>query len=353
MAGAEMRLPAAVTVTVSCRTSRDTTKGSKRHPVTLNPDGTIDTPHDLEQERILAALGGYLSCLELVDSAGPAFRHWYALQMRLVPRPIRARRPDGPWDSSKRAQCCPRKGFPTPQAAAQHVREARHVALINGAHARQLAELVRGAQIMAPVPESEPWATLWECGMHPDEVDRIRGETGLDLLPEPEFYLAVMSVNPDLAWLAQTVRAVPLPPPAMAWLAWSYGKYDRDDLTARARWLATGIMDRLVVPMMKSAYETHDVEQFADYWRMSFLSAALHLLQWQDAGVAPAVADLTGHSWDHLAYPPPPPRWESRIRVRDALDRPDDFTESEIARALLLAGTAGRAVRMLEWGLSE
>ena len=109
-------------------------------------------------------------------------------------------------------------------------------------------------------------------------------------------------------------------------------------------------MDRLVVPMMKSAYETHDVEQFADYWRMSFLSAALHLLQWQDAGVAPAVADLTGHSWARLAYPPP---WESRIRVRDALDRPDDFTESEIARALLLAGTAGRAVRMLEWGLSE
>lgn len=123
MAGAESRLAAPITVTVSCRTSRNSAKGSKRHPVTLHPDGTIETPHDLEQERILAALGGYLSCLELVDVATPVFLEWYALEQRLAPRPIRATRSAGPWRTARTAQCCPRRGFSTPQEAAAHARD--------------------------------------------------------------------------------------------------------------------------------------------------------------------------------------------------------------------------------------
>ena len=79
-------------------------------------------PHDLDQERILAALGGYLSCLELVDTVAPAFFDWYRAQVREVPRPIRAKQPAGPWRAAKRAACCPARGFDEPQEAAEHAR---------------------------------------------------------------------------------------------------------------------------------------------------------------------------------------------------------------------------------------
>ena len=102
-------LPGPITVTVTCRTSRDSAKGSKRHPVTLYPDGTVDTGHDLEQERILVALGGYMSCLELADSASPAVLEWFVLEQRLAPSPIRANQARGPWHAAKKARCCARR----------------------------------------------------------------------------------------------------------------------------------------------------------------------------------------------------------------------------------------------------
>lgn len=351
MAGADVLLPGPVTVTVSCRTARNTTKGSKRHPVTLHPDGTVETPHDLEQERILAALGGYLSCLELVDVASPAFLEWYTFEQRIAPRPIRARQAQGPWHAAKKARCCPRRGFVTPQEAGAHARDPRHVALTKGANPRQVAELARGVHEPAPETPDEPWATLWDCGMHPDEVDRITREVGAAEPLTIRFYLAVMSNDPDLQWIGETAEAIELPPHSVEWLAWTYGKHDRADLTARARWLATGVMDRLVVPLMKSAYEIEDVARFAAYWEMSFVAAALHLLTWHNSGVAPPVAELVGEPWAHLAYPPPPPKWETRARLRDAVDRADDYTEVQVAVALARAGTVGRAARVLEWGL--
>ncbi len=347
-------LPGPVTVTVTCRTSRTSTKGSKRHPVTLFPDGTVDTGHDLEQERILAALGGYLSCLELADVASPAVLEWFTLEQRLVARPIRATQSRGPWHPAKKAQCCARRGYKTAQDAAAHARDPKHVALTHGAHAWQVVALCRGfAPEPAPEMPGEPWTAMWECGMHPDEVDRISLEIDADDPLPVQFYLGVMARNPSLTWIRDTMRAVHLEPRSITYLAWSYGKADRADPTLRARWLRTGIMDRLAQRLISSPYDIGDVEAFAAHWAISPVMAGVELVKWYDSGVAPPVAMLTGPEVDHLAYPPTPPRWQTRARLRDELeDRGvagvNGITEEELALALVQWGSVGRAVNGLE-----
>lgn len=344
-------LPGPITVTVTCRTHPDSTKGSTRHPVTLHPDGTIDTGHDLEQERILAALGGYLSCIQLADVASPAVTEWYALERRLVRRPIRAKQARGPWHAAKKSHCCAKRGYKTPQDAAAHARDPKHVALTRGAHAWQVAALCRGFAT-EPVPDmpGEPWTTMWECGMHPDEVDRISMEIDADDPLPVEFYLGVMARNPSLGWIRDTMRAVPLEPRSITYLAWTYGKADRADPLLRARWLHTGIMDRLALRLINSPYEIADVEAFAAHWAISPVMAGVELMKWCDSGVAPSVEGLTGPDLGHLAYPPTPPTWLTRARLRDELDGQGEYTEEQLALALVKWGSVGRAAeRLARW----
>lgn len=62
-----------LTLMLECRLSPTAVTG-ERHPVTIHADWRVETPHDLEAERVAAAFGGYTSCLELVDRTLPAFR---------------------------------------------------------------------------------------------------------------------------------------------------------------------------------------------------------------------------------------------------------------------------------------
>jgi len=342
-----------VTVNVACRTSRNSTKGSKRHPVTLYPDGRIDTGHDLEQERILAALGGYLSCLELADAA-PAVLEWYTLEQRLAGRPIRANHSRASWHAVKKAKCCPRRGYQTPQDAAAHARDPKHVALTHGANAWQVSALCRGIAPQ-PVPEmpGEPWSTMWDCGMHPDEVDRISLEVDADDPLPAKFYLGVMARNPSLEWIRDTMRSVPLEPHSITYLAWTYGTSDRADPTLRAQWLRTGINDSLALRLIASPYDLADVEAFAAHWAISSVLAGIELVKWSDSGVAPPVAMLTGPGLAHLAYPPTPPKWRTRLRLRDELEdrglaAVNEMEEEELALALVTWGSVGRAVEGLQ-----
>ena len=68
---------------VECRTSRAATRG-KRHGLTIYPDWSFETPHDLAAERVAAAFGGYTSCLELEGAMAPV-RELLGLRARLVP----------------------------------------------------------------------------------------------------------------------------------------------------------------------------------------------------------------------------------------------------------------------------
>jgi hypothetical protein len=184
--------------------------------------------------------------------------------------------------------------------------------------------------------------------MHPDEVDRISLDIDADDPLPVEFYLGVMARNPSLTWVRDTMRAVPLEPRSITYLAWSYGKADRADPTLRAKWLRTGIMDRVAQRLISSPYDIADVEAFAAHWAISPVMAGVELVKWYDSGVAPPVAMLTGPELDHLAYPPTPPRWQTRERLREELEEPDWYTDEELALALVRWGSVGRAAAGLE-----
>lgn len=163
-----------------------------------------------------------------------------------------------------------------------------------------------------------------------------------------QFYLGVMACNPKLAWIRDTMRAVPLEPRSITYLAWTYSKADRVDPTMRARWLRTGIMDRLALRLMRSPYDIVDVEAFAAHWAISPVMAGVELIKWYDSGVAPSVSVLTAPGLEHLASPPTPPRWQTRERLRDELDGTGPYTEEEIALALVRWGSVGRAAAGLD-----
>src|SRR3712207_9191816 len=77
---------ASLSVSVRCRTRRGA--GGRRHEVRIGPDWSVETPHDLAAERIGVALGGYLSCIELVDDTVPAARELLQLVARRVLPPL-------------------------------------------------------------------------------------------------------------------------------------------------------------------------------------------------------------------------------------------------------------------------
>jgi hypothetical protein len=346
-------LAESVTVTVTCRTSQGPGGGSRRrHTVTVHPDGTVDTGHDLDSERILAAMGGYLSCLGLVDLAVPAFRRWLLLQHRRVERPVVATGERGPWRCVEVGPCC-RRGFPTAREAAEHGRDQRHVAKVCGADPRQLSVLSRAVDV-APAPfATDQHRRLWQCGMHPDVVAGIDARVGAVEELSDEFYLGVMSRAPDMEWLARTMRAADGERTTSAWLAWTYGRIDRRDPQGRARWLSAGMMPSLVLPMMRSPYDVEDVRAFARHWHLTFFGAASELAKWCRSGVTPPVPQLTGFRTEHLAFPPQPPSPQARDRVREKLDpRFAEVSELDVAMALVEYGNAGRAARSLEWGIA-
>ncbi len=75
--------PEGLTVRVHCRTAP---RGKPTvHDVTVDADGRLTTPHDLDLERIGVALGGHLTCVELADHDLPAA--WGLLEHTLRTRP--------------------------------------------------------------------------------------------------------------------------------------------------------------------------------------------------------------------------------------------------------------------------
>ncbi len=104
----QLLLPYPVALSVPCRTTREPTASVVRHRVTIEPDGSVITPHDLDAERIAVALGGYLTCVDLVDRGVPALHRWVRLVLRQEPVPV-VSRDDGSslsLDHKSRRQLC-------------------------------------------------------------------------------------------------------------------------------------------------------------------------------------------------------------------------------------------------------
>ncbi len=339
-------------VTVRCRTDRRPDAPAHRHRVRVAVDGCLDTGHDLPAERLAVALGGYLSCLELVDTAGPALLAWLRMRHRLGPMPITSRSHGKRWTALLPARCCPTTGFDSPVAAGRHARSTTHVAKVFGADPRQLAALARPALELTPHgPDDEPWRQVWECGLQPAELAGIDAELGVDEPLSLGFYLAVQIHRPDVAWLRACLPYVDLHSDRPEWLAWSYGPRDRDHPAARVGWLRLGVLPRCIDTLLGAGYTAAEVGSVADHWMLSAAQTALILQDWVAADMRPTVTDMTGPAAQLHGFPPRPPGAASRDRLRAELG-PGGAGRSELslAMALIAHGDVSHAARALRSG---
>lgn len=168
-----------ITLRIPCRNGPGTDSQSA-HDVTLNPDWSVDTPHDLAAESVAVAFGGRLSCLEL----GPAIdaaRYRLALDARRAWHPLR-RGSHGTWIAGASRTSA------SIVSAAAYVRSDQFVAATYGTHAWLVAPFARAlpsvlrypsptaADLDAPHPfleDPDARQLLWDVGIHPASIDRV------------------------------------------------------------------------------------------------------------------------------------------------------------------------------------
>ena len=305
--------PQPLTFSVPCSTRPDLTSAT-HHPVTLQPDWTLDTPHDLEAERVACAFGGYCSCLVLADRVTPAVQALLQARARRVP-PALARGTRGAWTvrSPHKAPCC-RPGQQASEVA-EHLRGVDHAARAADAPlalVRAVADAVLREHSADPPwlltdddvgdlrrcvrSESGP-VQVWEAGLHPTLVVYVHDEAvGEDGPPLPvALYLGVLSRRPDLAWLAETLAAVDggrTDPSLAEWLAWTQTPLDRRERQARTGWLLSGAPRAWICELSTAGYRPEDATRLSRATGRSLVGVADMLMAWVSSGCSPTVEDL-------------------------------------------------------------
>jgi hypothetical protein len=364
-----------LTVTLPCSTSPDMSCATP-HEIVLEPDWTMATPHDLEAERVAAALGGYLSCLHLVEHVVPAVRQ--TLQMharRAVPRLKRAVR--GTWRAvpSAAQECC--RAEPSASVAAAHLRGIEHTATCAGGDPSLASTLLQHLLVVHAAAGSFALDTddaelmrrcvsgangpgeVWEAGLHPCVVAAIHDEVvGADGPPLPEaLYLGVVARRPDLAWLADTVaaaaKAVGAPltrydtPHLAQWLAWTETPLDKKHRQVRTAWLTTGASHVQIEQLSTAGYSPADAAAVAQGTGRSLTGVVVLLAEWLDAGCKPSADDLLDLYGSGIPpWQAPSKRLVARLRsVVGGLA--EHYTTTELGLMLLREGTVPAAAALI------
>lgn len=352
---------------VRCRTSR--VGGRIRyHDVTIGADWSVCTPHDIELERIAAAMGGYLSCVDLVDHEVPALRELMQLRARRV-LPDLVCRERGQWSlQEKPVEChCATDWFGSAAEAAAHAREPLHLGRRFGAVPRVLERLLAqvelaygtgfylppAARARALVREYDGLAQLWEAGLHPDLVCWLHDQLWPDGPALPlRFYLGAVVRRPDMRWIADTLADVPDEDVAN-WLCWTGTELDRQYPSARLQWLLAGVPRRAIVALAEGGYPPTEVAQVAVGIGCSAASAASMLAAWVRAGCHPSsaevlvLAELGVDPW----FEPSPAAVEwlwHRMRLL-----PEHPSRTEAGLLLAVCGTRAGAMWALEHGAAD
>lgn len=359
----------ALQLTVDCRTVRTGGPGN-RHRVRIETDWSVRTPHDLGLERIASAMGGYLSCVELVDREAPALRDLVQLRARRV-LPGFARNVAGRWSLRNLAPgCrCRAEGFASAAEAAGHARDLDHLARLHGAVPQRLERLLHlveqahGTRFQLPPPdawdtagavrERDGLASLWAAGVHPLVVSQLHEALWPGGPPMPVwFYLGAVSRRPDLAWLAETLAAVPDEDVAV-WLCWTDTELDRTHPEARIAWLRAGVSRNSIAALADGAYSPVDVARLVARTRRSVCSAAATLAAWHRAGCHPSPEDIA-----LIDMFDADPWFEPSIGAINWLAErvgglPTGPTRTEIGLLLAVCGTRSGVLSVLERGIRD
>lgn len=344
--------------TVSCR-ARAGARG-RRHPVRLLPDWTLETPHDLETERIGVALGGVLTCVEVADAWVPAARG--VLEHRHRSRPADLQQDEtGVWRTLDPGRCaCAGRTWGSAAEVAAHLRTVEHWARVFGAPPAKVAELVEAAA--APPAEGRcpvrPYAAvdwlsdyrgldhLWAAGVHPALVPELcrpltpRGGT----LPT-HLVLAQAYGGDRTGWLAQFAEF------GTAVLTWAGARHCGRDVRnpgERHQWVLAGYHPAVIDGIFAgTAYTLADVSAYATAVGVTEGQAAQVLGAWQVAATPPPVARLVELAGAERLF--------SGVPSRPVVDRVVSLARThgvqakavDAALALVRTGNAPDAARLL------
>ncbi|MCL2316471.1 MAG: hypothetical protein FWC46_05225 [Actinomycetia bacterium] len=303
-----------VTFEVTCRTGPQGPK--THHPVTLNPDWSIDTGHDLGLERIAGALSGATtSCVTLADKTVPALRDTWAQAARLAPVAITPLDRGKAWAVTEPVPGCPcekRRPWELPVAGA-HIRDVTHWARRHGAppnDARRLwAILTNPPDPTAPtyhdvfgpgLQESPPLMdhvtvnpreadALWTMGINPAWALMVQDAVGC---PEPlhiAAYYYVSARQIDLDWLA---AFAPYGAEMVDWAARAYSPLDAERPGARLAWLKAGFGQWVIEPLLRGPYQPDDALRLARRQETTPNLVAGYLARWLEIKAAPPIRDL-------------------------------------------------------------
>ena len=322
-----------VTFDVKCWTS--TAGDAATHPVTLQPDWTIDIGHDLELERIAVGLGGaWPSCFALAKKGIPAIHAWRRICRRLVGVPLRLGGRGGNRflvdKSVSRCSGCAVGGWDEAYKAMAHLRtlahwtnvyefpleQAEHV-WYNAVDAGQWwgdvdpalgdrrvvdqddLEGLRLFTFGSSPPRPKGFTDLgysryeaqflWDAGIHPAWASEMNN---LLALTEPAWQntliqLAVRHVPPE--WLAQFQG---LSAAQVDWAVRHYVSFDGVNPTARAEWLKAGIGPKVVERLLGRPYTPDDVATVAGIMDTSWNLAGQYLADWLDADCQPTIEQI-------------------------------------------------------------
>jgi hypothetical protein len=355
----QLLLPYPVAFQVACRTTRDPSAQVRRHTVIVNAEGTVETPHDLDSERIAAALGGYLTCLDLVDHAVPALQDWVGLVQRTEPVPVRSRNDGATWWPARTAGCCTPSGYLRPEIAFDHARSPSHLAVLHGADPELLRDLLDAACIPEPRgPRHEPEARLWRMGVPPDLVARIRDRVAPIEEMKASDIVALLAVAPDLAWLdggrESHSRALTRSLKRLRGEDDVQLGLDVVDPHLREAWrVATAVPAWAKEMLLPAGYTPVEIELLAEIWQHSVPGTALVLAAWTSLGYRPSVASLGHPDLAHHVVPPQPPSRAAVERLRADLQGAPGaarITVTELAVAIRRFGTVADAESALRAG---
>ena len=353
-----------VTLRLSCRTDRDSDRGTT-HPVTIAPDWTVTTPHDLEAERIAASFGAWTSCVDLVDRVIPAARHALRLLTRSVRPPVQVL-PAGGWGSEVPIACCRRQRYIDVHGAARHVRSVEHIACKFDVHEWQLTELLRElSRLVGPwtSPPADSWHPgiqlvrevdgldqLWRAGLHPDDLPGLAASASAIDEPLPvTYYLGVAFSGVDRDWLSRMIVHRPHAE-AAAWLAWvpRGGRVERRD--EWGTWLELGLTPHEIDSVDRAGVPTGAASAIAAVTSIPITDAAHDLAAWAKVGCLPSPEHFMALEHFGIFDYRPSGRGLTKLLadVKPYWIEPDT---TELAIMLAIAGTRPNVVSLVSRGV--
>lgn len=299
-------LDAPIELRIECR-SNPKARSRARHPVTINPDLSVETPHDLDAERVAVAFGGYCSCVDLVDKTIPALRSLIVWRHRSR-RPGLKRVSSGRWriqDKRLKPTCCINKTFTSPQLAMKHALSTDHFATAYDAPRWQLNALAKAfkAPSWEQPPQDDPeinqlvWdpfgvRELWQAGIHPDEIRELAAICSKVEEPFLSSYFINLYYSPvKLSWYQQVLAEV-IDSTLANWVV----ALDSPDKVASVEdwqaWLGYGLPRHDIGTGLENGITAKQVCDVAEVMGWTPRTAARRLAGWAEANCQPTLDDF-------------------------------------------------------------